>query len=373
MAQKNAEAIVKELLSFAGISINGEKPYDIQVHNSDYYQRLLRDGSLGSGESYMEGWWDCLALDQFFARVIKAEVDRKFRGNWKLFLPVLKSRFFNLQKKRRAFQVGEKHYDIGNDLYREMLDKRLNYTCGYWKGQDNLDKAQEAKLELVCTKLNLQPGMHVLELGCGFGAFAGYAAEKYGVHVTGVTVSHKQVELAKELYADLPVEINLQDYRTVKGKFDRVISIGIMEHIGYKNYTTYMKVVARTLKEDGIAFIHTIGGNRSRTSVEAWTDRYIFPNGMVPSIAQLGTAMEGRFIMEDWHNFGPDYDRTLMAWHHNFEKAWPKLATKYGDRFYRMWRYYLLSCAGCFRARGMQLWQIVMSKPGQNQPDCRIT
>ncbi|KAA3662862.1 MAG: methyltransferase domain-containing protein, partial [Calditrichaeota bacterium] len=198
MAQENAEAVVRELLSIAGITVNGDKSYDIQVHNSDFYQRLLSDGSLGSGESYMDGWWDCPALDQFFERVVRAKLDRKFRGNWKLLLPVLKSKLINLQKIRRAFQVGERHYDTGNDLYTAMLDKRMNYTCGYWKNATDLDSAQEAKLDLVCRKINLQTGMRILDLGCGFGAFAGYAAEKYGVHVTGVTVSRKQVELANE-------------------------------------------------------------------------------------------------------------------------------------------------------------------------------
>jgi cyclopropane-fatty-acyl-phospholipid synthase len=171
---------------------------------------------------------------------------------------------------------------------------------------------------------------------------------------------------------DLPVELRLQDYRLVEGKFDRVISIGIMEHVGYKNYSTYMQVVDRCLKEGGVAFIHTIGGNRSVSSSDDWMNKYIFPNGMLPSIAQLGKAMEGKFIMEDWHNFGPFYDKTLMAWHTNFEKAWPELSSKYGERFHRMWRYYLLSCAGGFRSRRMQLWQIVMTRIGTPQPDCRL-
>jgi cyclopropane-fatty-acyl-phospholipid synthase len=134
-----------------------------------------------------------------------------------------------------------------------------------------------------------------------------------------------------------------------------------------------MQVVDRTLKDDGIAFIHTIGGNYSIVTGEPWSDKYIFPNGMLPSITQLGKSMEGLFVMEDWHNIGPNYDPTLMAWHANFEKAWPGLRDRYGDRFYRMWRYYLLSSAGSFRARYQQLWQIVFTRQGTPQPVCRFS
>jgi cyclopropane-fatty-acyl-phospholipid synthase len=343
------------------------------VRDARMYDRILRHADLGLGESYMDGWWDCEAIDEFISRILKGRLDDKVRGNGKLLLYALRARIFNQQRPGKAFAIGEQHYDLGNDLYRAMLDKRLNYTSGYWKNASNLDEAQEAKLDLVCKKINLKEGMHVLELGCGWGSFAKYAAEKYGARVFGVTVSKEQVALGMELCKGLPVELQLQDYRQVKGKYDAVISIGIMEHVGCKNYRTYMKVVDRCLKEDGIAFAHTIGGNESVGSTNAWTNKYIFPNGMIPSVAQLGRAMERDFVMEDWHNFGPDYDKTLMAWHANFEKAWPDLSAKYGERFRRMWRYYLLSSAGGFRARHLQLWQIVFTRKGTLQPDCRFS
>ena len=269
--------------------------------------------------------------------------------------------------------MGIKHYDLGNDLYQAMLDKRMVYTCGYWKNASNLDDAQEAKLDLVCRKIGAHQGMRILELGCGWGSFARYAAEKYGAEVTGVTVSREQVALGSELCKGLPVELRLQDYRDVSGVYDAVVSIGVMEHVGYKNYSTYMEVVNRYLKPDGIALIHTIGGNKTITHGEPWMDKYIFPNGMLPSISQLGKAMEKVFVMEDWHNFGPYYDLTLMAWVANFEAAWPELKPKYGDTFYRMWRYYLLTSAGAFRARYQQLWQIVFTRQGTPQPDCRLS
>ena len=368
-----AEKIIRQLLETADIEINGSDPWDIQVHDPRFYDRVLREVELGLGESYMDGWWDCQALDQFVDRALKARLNQQVRGNWKIIWHILRSRYLNLQSSARAFEVGEKHYDLGNDLYQAMLDKRLNYTCAYWRDAENLDDAQEKKLELVCRKIGLQPGMTVLELGCGWGSFAKYAAEKYGAEVLGVTVSAEQVSLGMELCKGLPVELRLQDYREVDGEYDRVISIGVMEHVGYKNYRTYMEVVDRTLKKGGIGFFHTIGSNTSAITTNAWTQKYIFPNGMLPSIAQLAAAMEGLFIVEDWHNFGPYYDQTLMAWHKNFEDAWSGLKSKYGERFYRMWRYYLLSSAGGFRSRWTQLWQVVFTRQGDPQPDCRIT
>jgi cyclopropane-fatty-acyl-phospholipid synthase len=367
-----SETIIRDLLSTAGIEINGPNPWDIQVNDSRFYGRVLREVELGLGESYMDGWWDCQAIDQLVDRVLRARLDKKIRGNWKILFHILRSRIFNLQSSARAFEIGEHHYDLGNDLYRAMLDKRLNYTSAYWRDASNLDQAQEAKLDLVCRKIGLEPGMSVLELGCGWGSFAKYAAEKFGAEVLGVTVSAEQVELGMELCRGLPVELRLQDYREVEGEYDRVISIGVMEHVGYKNYRTYMEVVNRTLKPGGIGFFHTIGKNTSDVITNAWTEKYIFPNGKVPSIAQMAAAMEGLFVVEDWHNFGPYYDPTLMAWHANFERAWPELKDRYGERFYRMWRYYLLSSAGGFRSRYTQLWQVVFTRIGDRQPDCRM-
>ena len=366
------KSILTALLAEAGIQVNGSNPWDITVHDDRFFTRVLQQPHLALGEGYMDGWWDCPAIDQFITRALIARLDNKVLGNWRVNLHILRAQLLNLQNVGRAFQVGQQHYDLGNDLYQAMLDKRLNYTCAYWKDAKDLDEAQEAKLELVCRKIGLQPGMTVLEIGCGWGSFAKYAAEKYGVQVLGVTVSKEQVALGMELCHGLPVELRLQDYREVQGQFDRVISIGVMEHVGYKNYPTYMEIVDRCLKPDGVSFIHTIGGNISVTLADQFTTQYIFPNGMLPSIAQLAAAMEGLFVMEDWHNIGPHYDPTLMAWQANFEAAWPKLQANYSERFRRMWNYYLLSSAGGFRSRAQQLWQIVFTRPGSPQPDCRM-
>jgi cyclopropane-fatty-acyl-phospholipid synthase len=373
MKTHSTEAAISELLNSAGITVNGSKPYDMQVHDARLYGRLLAETSLAMGETYVDGWWDCDALDECVARILSAKLRERVKGNWRIAGYALKSKILNLQHAKRAFEVGEKHYDIGNDLYAPMLGNTMAYTCAYWKHAQTLDEAQEAKLDLVCRKVGLAPGMKVLELGCGWGSFAKYAAETYGVEVTGVTVSKEQVKLGMERCKGLPVKILLDDYRNAKGEFDVVLSIGILEHVGYKNYRSYMEVAHRCLTKDGVAFIHTIGGNRSVTTMEPWLGKYIFPNAIIPSVAQIAKAMEGLFVMEDLQNIGPDYDATLMRWYDNFLAAWPHLRQKYGERFFRMWRYYLLSCAGSFRCRYDQLWQIVMTKLRVPQPECRFS
>jgi cyclopropane-fatty-acyl-phospholipid synthase len=367
-----AKDVIRSLLTEAGVELNGSRPWDVQVHDERTYKRWLTETELGVGESYMDGWWDVEALDEFFNKILRANLEQKIKHSLKTALFILSTQLFNQQTKTKSKRVGREHYDLGNDLFRNMLDKRMCYSSGYWKTAKNLDEAQKAKLELICRKLELKSGMRVLDIGCGWGSFAKYATENYDVDVVGVSISKKQIELGQQLCKNLPVELRFQDYREVQGKFDAVLSIGFLEHVGFKNYRTYMKVVSRCLKETGISLIHTIGNNTSVTYTNEWTNKYIFPNGMIPSLAQIARAAEGLFIIEDVENFGPDYDKTLMAWYANFEKAWTQLNDKYGERFYRMWRYFLLSSAGGFRSRFNQLWQIVMTKPGRELPQCRI-
>ena len=364
MSQLQIKADVQGSLDKAGITIDGPNSYDIQVHDPRFYQRVLADGSLGLGESYIEGWWDVDHLDELFYRICRSEIDKLYQKTGVALWHWFQALFLNLQSKKRSFIVGEKHYDLGNDLFERMLDRRLTYSCAYWKNASNLDEAQEAKLELICKKIGLQSGMKVLDIGCGWGSFAKYAAEKYQAHVTGITVSKEQLQLATQLCRGLPVELLLLDYRDVSGTFDRIVSVGQMEHVGYKNYGEYFRIVHRCLAEDGLFLLHTIGNNRSTRYSDPWIQKYIFPNGMIPSIKQLATAFEGQFIMEDWHNFGVYYDKTLMEWHHNFVAHWDELKQSYDEAFFRMWSYYLLSCAGTFRARALQVWQVVLSKKG---------
>ena len=317
------------------------------------------------GEAYVEGWWDCDQLDELFARILRSRLqDHIGNQNLASWLVVLKTKLLNLQNLSRSSQVAEKHYDLGNDLYQAMLDSRLNYSCGYWRDADNLEAAQEAKLNLICQKLKLEPGLTLLDIGCGWGSLMKYAAENYGVSCVGITISQEQIDLGQELCAGLPIKFLLQDYRQLQGKYDRIVSIGMFEHVGYKNYQQFMQVVAPCLSDDGLFLLHTIGNRYSVTYGEQWSNKYIFPNGMLPSLVQIFKATEGLFVMEDVHNFGSDYDRTLMAWLENFEKHWQQLKPKYGEQFYRHWKYYLSMMAGSFRSRNIQLWQIVLSKKG---------
>ncbi|WP_318376303.1 cyclopropane fatty acyl phospholipid synthase [Enterobacter sp.] len=358
--------IVSELLGRAGITINGSSPADIQVKNPHFFKRVLQEGSLGLGESYMDGWWDCERLDIFFNNVLRAGLENQLPHHLKDTLRIAGARLFNLQSKRRAWIVGKEHYDLGNDLFSRMLDPQMQYSCAYWKAATTLDDAQLAKLKLICEKLQLTPGQRVLDIGCGWGGLAQYMAQHYGVSVVGVTISEEQQKMAQARCQGLDVTILLQDYRDLNEQFDRIVSVGMFEHVGPKNYATYFEVVDRNLKPDGLFLLHTIGSNKTDHHVDPWINKYIFPNGCLPSVRQIATASEPHFVMEDWHNFGSDYDKTLMAWHSRFQAAWPEIAGNYSDRFRRMFSYYLNACAGAFRARDIQLWQVVFSRGVEN-------
>lgn len=354
--------IAAKLLQKADIEINGQRPWDMQVLRAQVFDRVLGQGSLGLGESYMDGDWEAQHLDEFFYRLLRARLDREVQP-LRLLVHALRYRLLNLQNSQRAWQVGKQHYDLGNEFYRAMLDSRMTYSCGYWENATTLEQAQEAKLDLICRKLQLKPGMRLLDIGCGWGSLMSYAAQHLGVECVGVTISQEQANWASDHYRGLPVEFRLQDYRSLNEKFDCIASVGMFEHVGHKNHRTFMQVAHRCLADDGLLLLHTIGKNERRGRPDPWIDRYIFPNGDLPSIGQIGDAADRFFVVEDVHNFGAYYDRTLMAWYANFEAAWPRFS-RLGERFRRMWRYYLLCCAGAFRARDIELWQWVLSKRG---------
>lgn len=353
---------VREILLLADIRIDGGRRWDITVHNSQFYARVLRLGSLGLGESYMDGWWDCPALDQFFSRILSAGLDRYVPWAWRLGLRHVVATLFNRQTRSRAKCVAEQHYDLVNELYESMLDHRMVYTCARWAYACNLDEAQEAKLDFVCRKLAIQPRTTLLDIGCGWGSLARFAAENYGARVVGITLSRQQMQLAQYRCKGLPIEIRLQDYREVDGTFDRVASLGMFEHVGYKNYRRFFEIAHRCLRPGGFFFLSTIGANRSVHATDPWIDKYIFPNSHPPSAAQITGAIEGLFLLEDWENWAPDYDRTVMTWFRNFHQHWSNLRASYDQRFYRMWKYYLMVAAACFRTRRDQDWQILMCR-----------
>jgi cyclopropane-fatty-acyl-phospholipid synthase len=354
---------IEALLAQAGVQVGGGREWDPRVHDERFFARVLAQGSLGLGESYMDGWWDVRSLDGFLLRLLQARLDRRVRGLAAIGDAVL-ARLSNRQSRARSGEVGRHHYDLGNDLYAAMLGRRLVYSCGYWRQAADLDAAQEDKLDLVCRKLQLRPGMRVLDIGCGWGEALKFAHERYGVSGVGLTISKEQAEFARRLCAGLPVEIRLQDYRELDEPFDAVFSIGMFEHVGVRNYRTCFEVVRRCLADHGLFLLHTIGGNISVRRTDPWIARYIFPNSMLPSAVQIAAASEGLFVLEDWHGFGADYDRTLQAWRDNVEAAWERLGPRYDERFRRMWRFYLAGSMASFRSRHAQLWQLVLSPRG---------
>jgi len=357
-------AQVAQLLKKADIRINGKRPWDIQVHDKRLMNRVLSQGSLGAGEAYMDKWWDAKDLEAFLQHVFRLDLDIQLQNKVKLVAAAARAKLTNFQSVRRSYKNVQHHYDIGNDLYEFMLGETMVYSCGYWDKAKTLDDAQEAKLDLVCRKLGLKKGMRVLDIGCGWGSFVHYAAKHYGVTCVGNTLSEEQARYARKLTKGQPVQIVVQDYRELKAKpFDRIVSIGMFEHVGPKNYRTFMQTCDRLLKTDGMMLLHTIGANKVSRANDPWIDKYIFPGGIIPSIRGIADAFSGIFIMEDWHNFGPHYAKTLRAWWKNFNKNYSKLDHEhYDERFYRMWQFYLLACAANFSVRGLQLWQVVLTK-----------
>jgi cyclopropane-fatty-acyl-phospholipid synthase len=351
--------IITELLSECDVHVNGTAPYDIRVNNDDFYTRTLLNGSLGLGESYMDGWWDAPDLEGFIYRLLRAGIDQRV-WNWRRAAAFCIASVFNLQKRDRAFQIGERHYDIGNDLYEAMLDRRMIYSCGYWDSATTLDSAQEAKLELIFKKLGLTSGQRVLDVGCGWGGALQLAATQYHIEGVGITVSQAQAELARKRCEGLPIVILLKDYRELNSTFDRIFSIGMFEHVGVKNYRTYMEIMNKSLRPDGRFLLHSIGSVNATNHSDTWIVKYIFPNSMLPSQLQITQALEGLFTIDGWQRIGTHYEPTLLAWRDNFEKHWPTLKATRDERFYRMWRFYLSVSAAAFRAGTIDVWQVLL-------------
>ncbi len=360
----SAKKKFQSLMSLVGISVDGDAPWDIQVHDDRLYRRILSKGSIGAGEAYMDGWWSADRLDEFFTRVIGGNLPDQLKLNLPTLWLIIKSKIWNMQTRNRSKKVAEEHYNLGNDLYMSFLDPYNQYTCGYFKNTEDLNTAQTDKLDLICKKLQLSADDRVLDIGCGWGGFSKFAAENYGCHVTGISISDEQISYAKDFCKNLPVTIKKMDYRDLSGKFDKVLICGMIEHVGYRNYRVIMQKVHNVLRHQGLFLLHTIGSRISHKNTDPWMAKYIFPNSMVPSSVQLTKAAEQLLVMEDWHNFGIYYYHTLMSWYDNLKDNWHQLKDKYDQRVFRMFEYYLMGSAGFFKSRTGQLWQIVYSKNG---------
>jgi cyclopropane-fatty-acyl-phospholipid synthase len=358
------EKTVTGFFASAGITVNGSAPQDIKVHDPRFYRRFFSAGKLALGESYMDGWWDSTDLAQFFDKLYSSRAILEVKSKeYRTIAAALYAKIVPEGSITRSHEIADAHYSIDNDLFERMLDPRMVYSCGVWHyGAKNLAEAQEDKLELICRKLQLKSGMEVLDIGCGWGSFAKYAAERYGVAVTGITVSDAQAELARQNCARLPVDIQLTDYRKMTGQYDRIVSIGMFEHVGKRYFNTYFDVTQRLLKDDGISLLHTIGFFEKALTASPWLVKYIFPGGYIPVYADLAHSIQDCFVVEHFENIGAGYAPTFHAWYENFVTAWPDIKERYDERFYRMWIYYLVYCEATFKHRVSHVWHFVMRK-----------
>jgi cyclopropane-fatty-acyl-phospholipid synthase len=332
---------------------------------------LKREGFFGLGESFIRGEFESDALDKLIFNLLERPELYPGKLSPITVYQLLREYLFNPQQGEGAFVVGERHYDLGNDLFRAMLDSSMSYTCAYWEGASTLEEAQKGKLELICKKLKLSPGMSVLDIGCGWGNFAHYAATHYGVSVTGLTVSKEQAALARERCEGLPVEILLTDYAAMDRQFDRVVSIEMIEAVGRKNLGVYFDTISRCLKEHGLCLIQAISTEtfslHSHPAVDqyvVWLLKHIFPNGYLPTFTQLAHPTRKSMVVEDIQNLSTNYAKTLHAWSENFVASWPQLRSNYDETFRRIWIYYLSGCMAFFRKRLVQVYQVVYSKNG---------
>ena len=361
-------AIIEEMVELAGIRLGR----DMIVHDPAMWVDWADRGILAIGESYMERQWDSPHVDQVMAKLaaMPSEQKRRLFRSWKTRVLLAMAVLCNKQRRRYELEVAEKHYDVGNDFFQSWLDSNMQYSCGYWNDAATLDDAQLAKMKIIAEKLKLTPGMSVLDIGCGWGGLGRFLARNYGVTVTGLNISTEQLRWCRQRATEeglddafIPLHMS---YRDISGSWDRIITVGMIEHVGPKNYAEFFDICRRSLTEGGIMVLQTIGANISKKVLDdRWLTRYIFPGGTLPSIAQLSRAVEKKLVIEDLQNFGPDYDRTLMAWYDNFSNVKDDLHMS--DRFLRMWEFYLLYCASGFRERKSQLWQFVFTKKRKEQ------
>jgi cyclopropane-fatty-acyl-phospholipid synthase len=352
---------VLELFSSADIVVNGQRPWDPVVHDERFYSRVWHAGSVGLGDSYLDGWWDCQDLGGFFCRVLQNGLSSHSWPFWRRQSAVVASLFLNSHSPRRSRLVGERHYDLGNRLYELMLDSRLVYTSAYWHNNSTLDEAQEQKLRIVCEALGLRPGMRLLDIGCGWGSLAKFAAQEFGAVVVGVTISAEQCRFARASCAGLPVTILLRDYRNASGKYDRITSLGMFEHVGQKNYKLFFSLAHDLLKPSGLFYLSTIGSFESNHYDDPWLLKHIFPNSHIPSCQQLFQPMTAFFSTRTFEDWSEDYGKTVLAWLSNFERNWQQLRQDYDLRFQRMWRYYLLAAAATFQTGRSSCWQLLLT------------
>lgn len=354
----------------------GETPRArLRVHDSRFYSRLLSDAALGLGETYMDGWWDEADGDVvgLMGLIHLNDLRSKVRGNLRLQLNFLYHWVAAIATRTKSRSNVEFHYDTSNDFFELILDPMMTYSCGYQVyPDDSLEEMQLQKYELLSRKLDLQPGDRLLDIGCGWGGMLRYAAKNYGVRGLGITLSKEQMQWArqriKEDGLEDRLEIRLQDYREMAGEFDKVVSIGMFEHVGREFQTTYMQQVSSLLRNGGIGVLHSIGTTGSQFP-GLWLRKYIFPGTYLPGIGDFtGNAEKADLKVVHMENLKPHYAETARWWKENLHAqhdAIVKLSGFGAERVYRMWDFFFQLLEGGFRYGDLQVYQMLLYKGEQ--------
>jgi len=363
-AGRRTETLITAGLTRAGVTVNGPNPWDIRVLDNRLFRRVVGTRELGFGDSYVEGWWECDRIDELVTRILRTGIKRILPPGISGLTLAARSVITNTQGSERAGDNATAHYGQHDALLRLILGEPLVYSCADWRDATDLADAQHAKIDRLASKLQLRPGMRVLDIGCGWGATADYLSTRHGVIVVGITPVAAQATHAARHHRHSDVSFVTTDFSnfTSPKPFDRIYSVGMVEHVGPKNLKPFFRHCQDLLVDDGIMFHQTIGRRTPRASTDAWIDRRIFPGGAIPSVQQLSRAWSAGWVLEDFENLGPDYDRTLMAWLGLLEGKKDQVLDQFGEEMYRTFRFYFQYCAGAFRARELQLWQLVLTK-----------
>lgn len=357
------------------------RPVTVRLHDESLVRRILLNPDLGIGEGYMEGSFtiDDDDLHGFLALAVRNSQNAwrhpLHRFLWKLRYLSRVARQYN--PAGRARRRVAHHYDLSGELYDLFLDSDKQYSCAYFRSPDDtLEQAQAQKKAHIAGKLRIEPGMRVLDIGCGWGGLALTLARDYGARVLGVTLSEEQHEVANERARAAGLgnraQFRLMDYREVEGTFDRVVSVGMFEHVGAPHYREYFRTVREKLTEDGIALIHTIGRSTPPGANSPWIEKYIFPGGYIPALSEIMTAVEKEdFISQDIEVWRLHYAQTLRHWHDRFVANEERVREIYDDRFCRMWRYYLVACEQTFRCNRQVVFQLQLARKLQAVPITR--
>ena len=340
----------------------------IRFDSRDTLRWVLRDPRMRFPEAYVEGHWEPENDDLMPVLEFAMRNSSQLLSRWGRYLRILRARLGELNTAISARRNISHHYDIDTPVYRLFLDREMHYSCAYFPDPDmSLEAAQEAKCALIARKLDLKPGARVLDIGCGWGSNALYLARHFDVHVTGITLSERQLEIARQRAEEAGladrVSFRLEDYRDTRGPFDAIVSIGMFEHVGRPQYATFFRCVHDLLAPDGVALVHTIGGSRPPDEGSPWIRKYIFPGGYIPAASEVMPHVEhSELVMTDFEVLRLHYAKTLAHWHQRFQTNRPEIAEIMDDRFCRTWRFYLQASEATFRWGGLVVFHLQLTR-----------